>query len=111
MQSAETACWSYNTYLGVVGLSKDSDHIIDVSFDILSLEAIFLVPRVCSLLSLVPYFGSLVSRRPEYGSKYAKLIRQLQIPCLKAMVKTAKCNSAIRFGEADIYPCVRRKIL
>ncbi|KAG7004943.1 hypothetical protein G7Y79_00022g051640 [Physcia stellaris] len=52
----------------IVGLSKDSDRIIDVSFDILSLEAIFLVPRVCSLLSLVPYFGSL-------------------IPCLKAMTK------------------------
>src|SRR5256885_622159 len=31
--------------LGVVGLLKDNDKIIDTSFDILSLEALFLVPR------------------------------------------------------------------
>ncbi len=35
---------------GLIGLMKDSDRIIDISFDILSLEALFLVPRylVCS---------------------------------------------------------------
>jgi hypothetical protein len=42
---------------------KDSDRIIDVAFDILSLEALFMVPRICSLLSLNPYFGTLVSFR------------------------------------------------
>ncbi|KAI9872662.1 MAG: hypothetical protein M1830_001361, partial [Pleopsidium flavum] len=37
---------SANTQLiGVIGLVKDSDQIIDTSFDILSLEALFLVPR------------------------------------------------------------------
>ena len=68
--------------LGVVGIAKDSDSIIDISFDILSLEALFLVPRwvvsqfssifsfsdiadtndtsICSVMSLNPYFGSLV---------------------------------------------------
>ena len=29
----------------VIGLAKDSDVIVDISFDILSLEALFLVPR------------------------------------------------------------------
>ena len=29
----------------VIGLAKDSDMTIDISFDILSLEALFLVPR------------------------------------------------------------------
>lgn len=29
----------------VIGLAKDSDKTIDISFDILSLEALFLVPR------------------------------------------------------------------
>ncbi|KAK5004278.1 hypothetical protein LTR28_009125, partial [Elasticomyces elasticus] len=43
----------------VIGLAKSDDHIIDTSFDILSLEALFLVPRICSLLSLNPYFGTL----------------------------------------------------
>ncbi|KAF2458897.1 hypothetical protein BDY21DRAFT_339188 [Lineolata rhizophorae] len=52
----------------IVGLLKDSDAIIDTSFDILSLEALFLIPRSCSLLSLNSYFGTL-------------------IPCLKEMTK------------------------
>jgi len=33
------------SYAGVIGLVKDSDQIIDTSFDILSLEALFMVPR------------------------------------------------------------------
>lgn len=45
---------------GVIGLIKHSSEIVDISFDILSLEALFLVPRVCALLSLHPYFGTLV---------------------------------------------------
>ena len=44
----------------VVGLVKDSDKAIDISFDVLSLEALFLVPRICSVMSLNPYFGSLI---------------------------------------------------
>ncbi|KAE8348476.1 hypothetical protein BDV28DRAFT_143378, partial [Aspergillus coremiiformis] len=44
----------------IIGLAKDSDYITDLSFDILSLEALFLVPRICSLVSLNSYFGSLI---------------------------------------------------
>ena len=32
-------------FLGVIGLAKASDEIIDIAFDILALEALFLVPR------------------------------------------------------------------
>lgn len=46
---------------GVIGLAKNDAHITDVAFDILSLEAVFLLPRVCALLSLIPFFGTLVS--------------------------------------------------
>lgn len=52
----------------VVGLVQDSPKTTDLAFDILSLEALFLIPRICSLLSLHPYFGTL-------------------IPCLKEMTK------------------------
>ena len=52
----------------VVGLSKGNKEALDVAFDILSLEALFLVPRLCSILSVHPYFGTL-------------------IPCLKEMTK------------------------
>lgn len=62
---------------GLVGLNRNDDRIVDTAFDILSLEALFLVPRrvasidvevqwlmwlfrICSLLSLNPYFGALV---------------------------------------------------
>jgi hypothetical protein len=30
---------------GIVGIAKDNDVIIDTAFDILSLEALFMVPR------------------------------------------------------------------
>lgn len=44
----------------MIGFVKGSTGIVETSFDVLSLEALFLVPRVCSLLSLDPYFGTLV---------------------------------------------------
>ncbi|KAF7528168.1 hypothetical protein PCG10_001457 [Penicillium crustosum] len=51
----------------VIGLAKGNDPIIELSFDILSLEALFLVPRICSLVSLNSYFGSLISPIFGYG--------------------------------------------
>jgi len=51
----------YLTQAGIVGLSTSSTSTIDLSYDVLGLEALFLVPRICSLLSLNPYFGTLVS--------------------------------------------------
>lgn len=44
----------------VIGLSKDDTNIVEMGFDVLSLEALFLVPRMLSLLSMHPYFGTLV---------------------------------------------------
>lgn len=42
------------TCLGIIGLGKKDEYITDLSFDILSLEALFLVPRhVCTRASLV----------------------------------------------------------
>ncbi|KEQ71784.1 hypothetical protein M436DRAFT_50716, partial [Aureobasidium namibiae CBS 147.97] len=53
----------------MIGLHQGNDKIIDISFDILALEGLFLIPRMCSpLLSLNPYFGTL-------------------LPCLTAMTK------------------------
>ncbi|KAI8632485.1 hypothetical protein F5Y19DRAFT_472518 [Xylariaceae sp. FL1651] len=52
--------------LRCVGLYKEDYEIVDLGFDVLALEALFMVPRVCSVLSLSPYWGTL-------------------IPCLKAM--------------------------
>jgi hypothetical protein len=30
---------------GIIGVAKDNGHIVDIAFDILSLEALFLIPR------------------------------------------------------------------
>ncbi|KAK8059393.1 calcium channel YVC1 [Apiospora saccharicola] len=52
--------------LRFVGLYNADPVLIAIAFDVLSLEALFMVPRICSILSLSPYWGTL-------------------IPCLKAM--------------------------
>ncbi|KAF2129597.1 hypothetical protein P153DRAFT_366988 [Dothidotthia symphoricarpi CBS 119687] len=54
--------------LRIVGLTQQSKDTIDLAYDVLGLEALFLVPRIFSLLSLNRYFGTL-------------------IPCLKEMTK------------------------
>jgi hypothetical protein len=46
---------------GIVGLTQVSSEILDLAYDVLGLEALFLVPRIFALLSLNPYFGTLVS--------------------------------------------------
>ncbi|PGH13617.1 hypothetical protein AJ80_06249 [Polytolypa hystricis UAMH7299] len=58
----------------LVGLGQGSDSIIDLSFDILSLEALFLVPRLCSLMSLNPYFGSLIPVLKEMTKAFLKFL-------------------------------------
>ncbi|THX90986.1 hypothetical protein D6D08_03523 [Aureobasidium pullulans] len=61
----------------MIGLHQGNDRIIDTSFDILALEALFLIPRICSpLLSLNPYFGTL-------------------LPCLTAMTKFTSRQMAL----------------
>lgn len=53
--------------LGWIGLYNHDYALVDRAFDVLSLEALFMVPRIFSILSLSPYWGTLV-------------------PCLKAMI-------------------------
>jgi hypothetical protein len=45
----------------MIGLTTGSGSTTDLAYDVLGLEALFLVPRIFSLLSLHPYFGTLVS--------------------------------------------------
>ncbi|OJJ45002.1 hypothetical protein ASPZODRAFT_134433 [Penicilliopsis zonata CBS 506.65] len=57
-----------------IGLARDSDPITDLSFDILSLEALFLVPRICSLVSLNEYFGSLIPVLKEMTKSFFRFL-------------------------------------
>ncbi|MCJ1311813.1 hypothetical protein MMC25_005486 [Agyrium rufum] len=78
--------WSYSDVLiigiglafliaRVIGLSTGNDRTIAISFDILSLEALFLVPRVCALLfSLNTYFGTLLPSLSAMGRDFVKFL-------------------------------------
>ncbi|PIG87025.1 hypothetical protein AARAC_010416, partial [Aspergillus arachidicola] len=92
------SCFSWTRILchrGIIGLAKDSDYITDLSFDILSLEALFLVPRqvlldvttfqvhvydltvanrICSLVSLNSYFGSLIPVLKEMTKSFFRFM-------------------------------------
>lgn len=63
----------------MIGLVKGSDKIIDTSFDILALEALFLVPRTCSLLSLNEYFGVLIPSLSAMTKDFIKFLSLIVI--------------------------------
>ncbi|KAL4988064.1 hypothetical protein BDW68DRAFT_177250 [Aspergillus falconensis] len=58
----------------VIGLGEKDEYITDLSFDILSLEALFLVPRTFSLVSLNPYFGSLIPVLKEMTKAFFRFV-------------------------------------
>lgn len=64
--------WSLNVEIGIVGLSTHNTALIEKAFDILALEALFMVPRVCSILSLSPYWGTLIPCLKEMGKDFIK---------------------------------------
>ncbi|KAF2396722.1 hypothetical protein EJ06DRAFT_533983 [Trichodelitschia bisporula] len=58
-----------------IGIANGSDQLIETAFDILALEALFLVPRICStLLSLNPYFGTLIPCLREMTKDFVKFL-------------------------------------
>lgn len=59
---------------GIVGLSKHDEKLIGSSFDVLALLALFMVPRVCSVLSLSPYWGTLIPCLKEMGKDFVKFM-------------------------------------
>ncbi|KAL2164908.1 hypothetical protein VTH06DRAFT_204 [Thermothelomyces fergusii] len=60
--------------LRIVGLETHNPRLVDLSFDILALEALFMVPRVCSILSLSPYWGTLIPCLKEMGKDFLKFM-------------------------------------
>ncbi|KAF7512205.1 hypothetical protein GJ744_002367 [Endocarpon pusillum] len=57
-----------------IGLLGQSDYLTDLSFDTLALLALFLVPRLFSLASLNPYFGSLIPVLKEMTKDVIKFL-------------------------------------
>ena len=48
--------------------------LVDFAFDVLSLEALFMVPRICSVLSLSPYWGTLIHCLKAMGKDFLKFM-------------------------------------
>lgn len=45
-----------------------------MAFDVLSLEALLVIPRICSFLSLSPYWGTLIPCLKEMGKDFVKFM-------------------------------------
>jgi hypothetical protein len=60
--------------LGFIGLYNADYTLVDIAFDVLSLEALFMVPRICSILSLSPYWGTLIPCLKEMGKDFVKFM-------------------------------------
>ncbi|KKA31015.1 hypothetical protein TD95_005217 [Thielaviopsis punctulata] len=63
-------------FIGVrgAGLYLEDAKIVEFSFDILAIEALFMVPRICSILSLSPYWGSLIPCIREMARDFCKFM-------------------------------------
>lgn len=59
---------------GIIGLSGHNHDLNSWAFDILSLEALFLIPRICSILSLSPYWGTMIPCLKEMGKDFCKFM-------------------------------------
>lgn len=60
--------------LRLLGLWRGDSYLIDISFDVLALEALFMVPRIFSVLSLSPYWGTLLPCFKEMTKDFIKFM-------------------------------------
>lgn len=64
--------------LRIIGLKASDpqtcEWFTDLAFDVLALEALFMVPRVFSVLSLSPYWGTLIPCLKEMGKDFIKFM-------------------------------------
>lgn len=57
-----------------MGLVRHDNTMDEIAFNVLSLEALFMMPRICSILSLSPYWGTLVPCLKEMGKDFVKFM-------------------------------------
>ncbi|EOA86871.1 uncharacterized protein SETTUDRAFT_163003 [Exserohilum turcica Et28A] len=58
----------------IVGLTTGHAATVDLAYDVLGLEALFLIPRIFSLLSLNRYFGTLIPCLKEMTKDFVKFL-------------------------------------
>lgn len=60
--------------LRMIGLSRGSDRTMEWAFNILALHSLLLIPRIFSLVSLSPYYGSLLPCLKEMGKQFIRFL-------------------------------------
>ncbi|KAG6034484.1 hypothetical protein E4U19_005675 [Claviceps sp. Clav32 group G5] len=60
--------------LRIIGLVRHDNTLNETAFNVLSLEALFMMPRICSILSMSPYWGTLVPCLKEMGKDFVKFM-------------------------------------
>jgi hypothetical protein len=60
--------------IGIAGLVRHDHHLSSWAFDVLALEALFMIPRISSILSLSPYWGTLIPCLKEMGKDFVKFM-------------------------------------
>ncbi|KAL7891985.1 hypothetical protein HDV63DRAFT_299598 [Trichoderma sp. SZMC 28014] len=60
--------------LRIIGIMRPETRCNDLAFDVLALEALFMIPRICSILSLSPYWGTLIPCLKEMGKDFIKFM-------------------------------------
>ncbi|KAK7427482.1 hypothetical protein QQZ08_006088 [Neonectria magnoliae] len=58
--------------LRIIGITQNKPEYSELAFDILALEALFMIPRIFSILSLSPYWGTLIPCLKEMGKDFFK---------------------------------------
>ncbi|RBR17879.1 uncharacterized protein FIESC28_06318 [Fusarium coffeatum] len=58
--------------LRTIGILQNKPELSDLAFDILALEALFMIPRIFSILSLSPAWGTLIPCLKEMGKDFFK---------------------------------------
>lgn len=58
----------------MIGLSTGHEHTLNWAFSILALHSLLLTPRIFSLLSLSPYYGSLLPCLKEMGKQFIRFL-------------------------------------
>ncbi|KAH6995597.1 hypothetical protein BKA56DRAFT_569670 [Ilyonectria sp. MPI-CAGE-AT-0026] len=58
--------------LRIIGITQGKPELCELAFDILALEALFMIPRIFSILSLSPYWGTLIPCLKEMGKDFFK---------------------------------------
>ncbi|KAF4445121.1 Calcium channel YVC1 [Fusarium austroafricanum] len=58
--------------LRIIGIIQNKSELSDLAFDILALEALFMIPRIFSILSLSPAWGTLIPCLKEMGKDFFK---------------------------------------